>query len=49
MISFKHHCYADNTQVYMTFKRGDNMDEAVHATEDCLLDVSTWMEKSFKT
>ena len=25
---FKYHCYADETLVYMTLKRGDNMDKA---------------------
>ena len=41
---FIYHSYADDTQVYMTLKQEDNMDEAVHATEDCLADISTWME-----
>ena len=27
---FKYHCCADDTQVYMTLKWRDNMDEAVH-------------------
>ena len=40
---FKHHCYIDDSQVYMILKIGDNMDEVVHATEDCLADISTWM------
>ena len=39
----KYHSYADDSQVYMKLKRADNMDEAVHAMEDCLADISTWI------
>ena len=31
---------------YTTLKRWNNMDEAVHGTEDYLADVSTWMENN---
>ena len=40
----KHHCYADDTQVCMTLKRKENMDEVVHRIEACPAYISTWME-----
>ena len=30
----------------MRLKQGDNRDEAGHAVEDCLADISTWMENN---
>ena len=36
-----------STEEYMTIKRGDNIDEAVHAIEDCQADIRTWMDYKF--
>ena len=34
----------NNSQVYITLKRSYNIDETVHGIEDCLTDISTWIE-----
>ena len=41
---FKYHCCAEDSLVYTTLKQGGNTDEAVHATENSLADISIWME-----
>ena len=43
---FKYHRYADDNQVYITLKRRYNIDETVHGIEDCLTDISTWVESN---
>ena len=39
------HCYADDTQLYLSFKAGDSTDEtaALSSMESCILDIQNWM------
>jgi hypothetical protein len=39
------HSYADDTQLYLSFKLGDDLDEAsaVAKMEECIIDIQTWM------
>ena len=39
------HCFADDTQLYLAFKLGSKLDEAiaVRAMESCIADVHQWM------
>ena len=41
--NIKYHCYADNTQVYMTLKSCDKWDYISSSIEACIADISTWM------
>ena len=38
-------CYADNTQLYLSFKPGSNVTQAaaVEALENCISDIRAWM------
>ena len=39
------HAYADDNQLYISFKPGSSASEleAVTALQDCILDIKTWM------
>lgn len=39
------HCYADDTQLYVSFKPGEvnAQDEAIRAMEDCIKDIRNWL------
>ena len=37
------HCYADDTQLYITFHRSDNLDSIKAKLEGCLEDLRNWM------
>ena len=39
------HAYADDNQLYISFKPGSKASEleAVTALQDCILDIKTWM------
>ena len=39
------HCYADDTQLYIAFRREDDLGEtaALTAMESCIADFSQWM------
>ena len=39
------HCYADDTQLYLSFKPGSNVSQvaAVEAMENCISDIRAWM------
>ena len=39
------HAYADDTQLYLSFKAGDDVNEksAIAAMEACVLDIHKWM------
>ena len=39
------HCYADDTQLYIAFRSGNDLEEtaAITAMESCIADVSRWM------
>ena len=41
----KHHFYADDSQLYLSFKPADRVsqDEALHRVEACLNDIVSWM------
>jgi len=39
---FSYHCYADKTQLYLSFPPDDTTDSA--QISDCLSDISTWMK-----
>ena len=42
------HCYADDTQLYVSFKPDDvnAHDEAIRAMEDCIKDIRNWLIES---
>ena len=42
------HCYADDTQLYVSFKPGEvnAQDEAIRAMEDCIKDIRNWLIES---
>ena len=39
------HCYADDTQLYIAFRSGNDLEEtaAITAMESCIADISQWM------
>ena len=39
------HCYADDTQLYIAFRSGNDLEEtaAITAMESCMADISQWM------
>ena len=39
------HCYADDTQLYIAFRSGNDLEEtaAITAMESCIADISKWM------
>ena len=39
------HCYADDTQLYIVFRSGNDLEEtaAITAMESCIADISQWM------
>lgn len=41
------HCYADDTQLYIAFRPGNDLEEtaALTAMESCIADISQWMHK----
>ena len=42
------HCYADDTQLYVSFKPGEvnAQDEAIRAMENCIKDIRSWLIES---
>ena len=44
--NIKYHCYADDTQVYMTLKPCDKWDDISSSIEACIADISTWMNSN---
>ncbi|XP_022784544.1 uncharacterized protein LOC111325079 [Stylophora pistillata] len=44
------HCYADDTQLYIAFRPGNDMEEiaALTAMESCITDISQWMHLADK-
>ena len=41
MHGFSYHCYADNTQLFLSFPSSDSL--IATRISDCLADISTWM------
>ena len=43
------HCYADDTELYLTFKPDDvnAQDEVIRAMEDCIKDIRNWLIEFF--
>ena len=37
------HCYADDTQLYLAFKPGNDTDEVAALRESCIADIRRWM------
>jgi len=44
--NIKYHCYADDTQVYMTLKPSDEWNNSQSSFEVCIEDISIWMNKN---
>ena len=44
--NIKYHCYANDTQVYMTLKPCDKWDDISSSIEACIADISTWMNSN---
>ena len=42
----KYHCYADESQVYMTLNGCDKWDDILSSIEACIADISTWMKSN---
>ena len=41
--NLQYHCYADDSQVYMSIKPTDNLKHISSTVEACVADISTWM------
>ena len=37
------HCYADDTQVYISFRANDRLDQLNELLESCITDIRSWM------
>ena len=44
----KYHCYADDTQLYMTLKPCDKSDDISSSIEACITDIITWMNSNWE-
>ena len=41
-----YHCYADDTQIYMTIERDESIVAALSKVEACVADVAEWVERN---
>ena len=44
--NLQYHCYADDSQVYMSIKPTDNLKHISSTVEACVADISTWMSNN---
>ena len=44
--NLQYHCYADDSQLYMSIKLTDNLEHIASTVEACVADISTWMSNN---
>ena len=42
----QYHCYADDTQIYVTVEKDVSIESALARTETCIIEVAAWMDRN---